>query len=192
MYNFLTPDVLYRQGIPSSRMVLLKAFSSEGFKIFTNLDSRKGMELRDNPHAALLFYWDFFNKQVRIEGRVKLLPRREVQEYFESRPKKSQLSASVSDQSRVIDSRNALIARYQKLEEEHSNDPFLPLPSSWGGFLLIPHRFEFWVGQSSRLHDRIVFRRPSSSAEGRDGHEDDNDRCAKPGEDGWIMERLQP
>lgn len=143
--------------------------------------------MRDNPFGALLFYWDFLNKQVRIEGEIKFLSEAEATEYFELRPKKSQLSAAVSDQSRVIDSRNSLITRYQHLEEKYSNDPVVPKPKDWGGIILIPNRFEFWQGQSSRLHDRIVFRRPSPS-----GEDSDDDRCAKRGEDGWIMERLQP
>ena len=109
-------------------------------------------------------------------------------EYFQSRPKKSQLSAAVSDQSQVIDSRNSLIVRYQELEEKHADSPVLPKPKEWGGICLVPDRFEFWQGQSSRLHDRIVFRKNSSGEDDRD----DKNRCLKPGEDEWIMERLQP
>ena len=131
----------------------------------------------ENPRAALLFYWDPFNKQVRIEGDVSILPDQESREYFESRPKKSQIAAAISNQSSPIQDRAALIQKYKLLEEKHADDAFISKPKEWGGFCVKPHRFEFWQGQSSRLHDRILFRRPAAN---------------EPASDSWIMERLQP
>jgi pyridoxamine 5'-phosphate oxidase len=172
-------------GQPSARMVLLKAFGAEGFKIFTNLCSRKGSELLSNPKAALLFYWDPMNRQVRVEGQALPLPDEEARQYFESRPKKSQLGAAISEQSAPIESRQAMIQKYVDLEEQFSDATFVPKPKTWGGFKIVPERFEFWQGQSSRLHDRIIFRK-STESDQIDG------KLIKQAANGWVMERLQP
>ena len=144
-------------GRPSARMVLLKSFDEkDGFKVFTNLASRKGNELKENPNASLLFYWDVFNRQVRIEGTVAFTSNAESSAYFKRRPKQSQLSAYCSEQSKPIES-------LQKLEEKFENvkqlfeDKDVDRPLNWGGIQLMPNQFEFWQGQSNRLHDRIVF-----------------------------------
>lgn len=144
--------------------------------------------------AALLFYWDPMNKQVRIEGSVEFLPDSEADEYFSMRPKKSQLGAAASDQSQVVDSRETLIQRYNELEEKYADVGKIPKPCTWGGIRIIPHSYEFWQGQSSRLHDRIVFRKSADSNKVRErGYDDDAVVVAGDGEsDGWIMERLQP
>lgn len=124
------------------------------------------------------------NKQVRIEGDVEFLSEDESKEYFSMRPKKSQLGAAASDQSRVIDSRDTLIQKYNQLEEKYADMATIPKPETWGGIRIIPHSFEFWQGQSSRLHDRIVFRLRDNGSEGNDTKAD--------GDGQWIMERLQP
>lgn len=152
----------------------------------------------ENPNAALLFYWDPSNKQVRIEGKVELLPVSESKEYFESRPKRSQIAAAISEQSSTVESRAVLIQRYKEMEEKFSDKTFIPKPESWGGIRVIPNRFEFWQGQSSRLHDRIVFIRKEEGKscenvekdvdkEGKDHSKEGTDASCC-----WIMQRLQP
>ncbi|RWS21715.1 pyridoxine-5'-phosphate oxidase-like isoform X1 [Leptotrombidium deliense] len=173
-----------KDGWPSSRMVLLKSFGDDGFKFFTNYDSRKGKELIENPKAALLFYWDPLKRQIRVEGLVEKLPESEAEEYFRLRPKRSQIAAAISNQSEVIESRDELIKRYSLLDERYSGDEFIPKPSFWGGFKLVPKSIEFWQGQSSRLHDRILFKRSQNTAV--DG------TLVKEAENGWVMQRLQP
>ena len=154
----------------------------ESFRLYFNFISLQS----ENPNVALLFYWDPMNRQVRIEGRAEKLSVEEAKEYFEKRrPKKSQLAGAISEQSSMIDSRQTMIAKYNELEEQHANDPFVPKPENWGGYLIVPKKFEFWQGQSSRLHDRIVFEKVES------GQEVDN-VLIKRAEGDWIMKRLQP
>lgn len=131
-----------------------------------------------------MFYWDPFNRQVRVEGDVEMLPESESKKYFESRPKRSQLAAVISDQSSPIESRECLISRYNAMEEKHANDTFIPKPEHWGGIKVIPKIFEFWQGQSSRIHDRIIFQSDKDPLpEGVKGT-----KVA----DKWYMYRLQP
>lgn len=127
---------------------------------------------KENENACLLFYWDAFNKQVRVEGKVTFLTEQEADDYFKRRPRISQLGAAASDQSQPIDSRASLINKYNELDEKYANTD-VPRPKEWGGICLLPHHFEFWQGQSSRLHDRIVFQK---------SHTDQD----------WKMLRLQP
>lgn len=174
-----------KDGCPSVRMVLLKGFSENGFKFFTNFDSRKGKELTENPQASLLFYWEPLKRQIRVEGKVTQLPDEEASTYFHSRPRKSQVAACVSKQSQVIEDRKALEAKRLAMEEEYKENKLIPKPSSWGGYLLTPHLMEFWQGQTDRLHDRIVFRRLQSG-------EVINPAATKKGTDGWVYERLDP
>jgi pyridoxamine 5'-phosphate oxidase len=155
-----TPD-----GAPSARMVLLKDAGDRGLSFFTSYESRKGTELAENPRAALVLYWHMFGRQVRVEGDVERLPEAESDAYFESRPPGSRRSAAVSPQSRVIGSREEL----ERAAEELAGDA--PRPASWGGYLLVPSRWEFWQHRLDRLHDRFRYSR---------------------GEDGWIVERLAP
>ena len=147
-----------KDGKPSSRMVLMKTFTDDGFTFYTNYESRKGQELEENPHAALLFYWPQLHYQVRIEGSVKRVPEKEAAAYFHSRPKDSQASAMASTQSRVISSREEIVSRHEALLEKYKGeDQVIPKPDHWGGYILTPVVYEFWLGHSNRLHDRIVF-----------------------------------
>jgi pyridoxamine 5'-phosphate oxidase len=145
-----------RGGAPSVRMVLLRGVSSRGFTFFTNYDSRKGGELARNPRAALLFYWPQLDRQVRIEGTVTRVSRRESQAYFQTRPRESRLAAWASAQSAVIADRAALEAAYQAAAARFG-DRDIPCPRFWGGFRLSPTRVEFWQSREHRLHDRQCF-----------------------------------
>lgn len=161
-----TPD-----GVPSVRMVLVKERSASGFVFYTNFDSHKGSELKLNPRAALLFYWDRLGRQVRIEGEVARTDAEESARYIRSRPRASQLSALASPQSRVIENREQLERWIAGLAARHG-EAELPLPENWGGFRLRPRRFEFWQHREDRLHDRLLY------TLARDG--------------GWRIERLAP
>ncbi|XP_044152701.1 pyridoxine-5'-phosphate oxidase [Bufo gargarizans] len=169
-------------GKPSARMVLLKGFGSDGFRFYTNRESRKGKELESNPFASLLFFWEPLNRQVRIEGPVERLSDEVSEYYFHSRPKSSQIGAAVSKQSQVIPDREYLRKKNAELEEEYK-DKEVPKPPEWGGYIVHPSVIEFWQGQTNRLHDRIVFRRPKGEDTGPYTHL---------GEGGWVYERLAP
>lgn len=156
--NAVSLSTCSKEGKPSSRMVLIKTFTDAGFTFYTNYESRKGRELQENPNAALLFYWPQLHYQVRIEGTVKRLPEEESAAYFHSRPKVSQASAVASAQSTVISSRSEIVTKQQEqLDKYKDSDHVIPKPDYWGGYILTPSEFEFWQGQSNRLHDRIVF-----------------------------------
>jgi pyridoxamine 5'-phosphate oxidase len=142
---------------PSARIVLLKDFNESGFTFFTNYESRKGRALRENPFASLLFYWADFERQVRIEGRVKRLNRTESKLYFDTRPFESRISAMASNQSKKIADRKSLEKDYQQLKLKYA-DGKVPISDDWGGYKLIPNYFEFWQGRENRLHDRISYR----------------------------------
>ena len=141
---------------PKTRVVLLKSYSREGFIFFTNYESRKGKDLKENPKCCLSFFWPSLEKQVIIQGEASRLSQEESKEYFHSRPRGSQLGAKASDQSSVIPSRDYLEEKLSQLEEEYK-DQEVPKPEHWGGYLVKPSIFEFWQGRQSRLHDRIQF-----------------------------------
>jgi pyridoxamine 5'-phosphate oxidase len=140
-------------GLPSARMVLLRGADREGFRFYTNRHSRKGDELAANPHAALLFHWQPLGRQVRVEGRISLLPDADSDHYFATRPYESRLGAWASDQSPVIESRAVLLARFEEAQRRFA-DGAVPRPPHWGGYLLAPVAIEFWQHGDHRLHDR--------------------------------------
>lgn len=142
---------------PSSRVVLLKGFDEDGFVFFTNYESRKSIELKKNINASLLFYWMDFERQVRIEGKVKKISRELSEEYFNSRPLESRYSAIASKQSKILTNKNILIKNIKELKNKFDANP--PLPEYWGGFKLFPQYFEFWQGRENRLHDRICYKK---------------------------------
>ena len=145
-------------GMPSARIVLLKHFGAEGFAWYTDYRSHKGQELADNPQAALMFYWYGLERQVRIQGRVEKLSAAEGQRYFNERPVGSRISAAISHQSAVVDSRETLEQAVTELQQQHPEGD-IPYPEFWGGYRLIPSHFEFWQGRASRLHDRFSYTR---------------------------------
>lgn len=146
------------QGGVSARIVLLKSLENGEFRFFSSYDSRKGQQLAANPAAALIFYWPYLERQVRVEGTVERTSRQISQEYFASRPRGSQIGASISQQSQVIASRQELERLAAELEAKLAGGE-VPCPENWGGYLLRPKRIEFWQGRESRLHDRILFER---------------------------------
>ncbi|XP_041670915.1 pyridoxine-5'-phosphate oxidase [Cheilinus undulatus] len=173
-----------KDGRPSARMVLLKGYSNEGFRFFTNYESRKGCELESNPYACLVFYWEPLNRQIRIEGNVERIPFQNSCDYFHSRPKSSQIGAVVSRQSTPVPNRDYLRQKNTELLEKYK-DTEVPMPDYWGGYVVKPYLIEFWQGQTNRLHDRIVF---TKQKEG----ETEMGEFQHPAEAGWVYQRLSP
>lgn len=160
-----------RDGKPSARMVLLKGIDERGFVFYTNYESRKGLDLAENPHAALVFYWAELQRQVRITGPVSKVTAAESDAYFASRPLGSRFSASISRQSSVIASCAELEEKVAEIAARYpAGDP--PRPKFWGGFRVHPDEIEFWQGAKDRLHDRLRYQKQSDGS--------------------WTMERLSP
>jgi len=145
-------------GAPAVRMVLLKGVDERGLTFFTNFESRKGAELRDNPRAALTFHWPILERQVRVEGTVTVLSEPESAAYFRTRPRGSQISAWASRQSEVLEDRAVLDRRVRECDERFAGRE-VPLPPFWGGYRVLPVSLEFWQGRINRLHDRVRFER---------------------------------
>jgi pyridoxamine 5'-phosphate oxidase len=159
-----------REGVPSSRIVLLKGVDGRGFVFYTNYESRKGRDLEGNPRASLLFPWHAFERQVIADGKVSKVTREETEAYFHSRPRLSQLAAWASQQSAIISGRSVLEQSMRAVEQKYAGQE-VPVPPQWGGYRLVPETIEFWQGRRSRLHDRLRYRREKDS---------------------WVIERLSP
>jgi len=153
--NAMTVSTVGPDNKPSARVVLLKSFDADGFVFFTNYESKKGTDLEANPNAVMSFFWPQIHRQAAIYGGVKKTGRAESEKYFKSRPVDSQIAAWASEQSSEIASREVLENRFEEFREKFVDD--VPLPPFWGGFRLIPTKFEFWQGRQNRLHDRIVY-----------------------------------
>ena len=160
-----TPD-----GFPSARLVLLKRHDERGFVFFTNYESRKAVEMTENPRAALAIHWPILQRQVRIEGTVEKTSEQDSFAYYRTRPRGSRIGAWASPQSAVIEDREQLERRVAEYEARYPGDD-VPLPPYWGGYRLRPERMEFWQGRANRLHDRFLFTRTG---------------------DTWTVERLAP
>lgn len=154
--NAMTLATVGADGQPAARIVLLKGVDDRGFVFYTNYESRKGDDLTAHPRAALVFWWETMERQVRIEGTVEKVTAKVSDAYFASRPRGSRLGAWASDQSRVVDDRAELEARLDEVEEQY-DDGHIPRPPHWGGYRVLPTRFEFWQGRPNRLHDRLEY-----------------------------------
>jgi pyridoxamine 5'-phosphate oxidase len=152
-----------RDGKSSARMVLLKQVDDNGFVFFTNYHSAKAQQLDANPSAALVFYWNQLERQVRVEGTVTKTSAQESREYFQTRPRESQIGAWASAQSEVISNRDLLEQRARELEALYFERE-IECPEHWGGYRLLPERIEFWKGRIGRLHDRILYQRQPDGA----------------------------
>jgi pyridoxamine 5'-phosphate oxidase len=168
--NAMTIATANKHGRPSARMVLLKQFDENGFVFFTNYESAKAKNVAENPQAALLFFWEPLERQIRIVGRVEKVTAVESLEYFRSRPIDSQLGAWASQQSSIISARELLEIAFGEMLEKFKNGE-IPLPPFWGGLRIIPDEFEFWQGRTNRLHDRIVYTKKNND---------------------WLIHRLSP
>ena len=166
----MTLSTVAQDGFPSSRVVLLKELSQTGFVFFTSYSSKKAGEIAEHDKVALNFYWPQTFKQVKIQGLIKKTSRKESEDYWNSRPKSSQISQALSNQSQPIGSRAELEQKHEDLQKEYAEKE-LSCPGDWGGYEVTPHKVEFWIGTENRLHDRIVGTKQS---------------------EGWSWKRLQP
>lgn len=144
------------EGVPSSRIVLLKGYDNSGFVFYSNSQSKKGKEIEENPYGSLCFWWPRFERQLRIDGKVELLSKEITDEYFNSRPRESQISAWISDQSEVLKSREVLEDEFHKFKKNNEGEK-IKRPDFWKGYKIIPTEFEFWQGRDNRLHDRFRY-----------------------------------
>jgi len=167
--NAMTLATVGEGGRPSTRVVLIKGYDARGIVWYTNYGSRKGREIAAHPFAALQFHWVELERVVRIEGRVEVTSAEESDAYYASRPLDSRLGAWASPQSEVITSRAVLVANAAKAAARHGLNP--PRPPHWGGYRLVPERWEFWQGRKSRLHDRLRYRQEGGA---------------------WVRDRLAP
>lgn len=170
--NAMTLATADQAGQPSARIVLLKGLHPEGFEFFTNYQSQKAKEMEANPRVALLFFWKELERQVRITGIVEKVSRERSENYFQSRPRGSQIGAWASPQSQIIADRSVIENNIRSTEEIYFKTDLLPLPDHWGGYLVKPQQYEFWQGRNDRLHDRFRY---SLQTDGR-----------------WIIDRLAP
>jgi len=170
--NAMAVSTIDVEGMPDSRIVLVRGLDDDGLTFFGNYNSAKGQQIDANPVASAVFPWIGLHRQVRVRGSIEMLPRHESDAYFASRPRDSQLGAWASPQSEVIEGRDILNQRHAEFAEKFAGVEVLR-PPHWGGWLLVPEVFEFWQGRPNRLHDRFRYRRDDATQD-------------------WAIERLAP
>lgn len=170
--NAMSVATVNNMGQPSSRMVLLRGFSNEGFIFYTNYLSNKGKALAGNAKVAILFFWDVLQQQIRIEGTCEKVTPEQSNDYFYSRPFESRVASAVSPQSTVVKNRRFLEDEFNTALKKASLKKEIERPAHWGGYLVKPNLFEFWQGRKSRLHDRFQY--------------------TKTNKNNWLIERLAP
>lgn len=153
--NAFVLSTVNSNGVPSSRVLLLRDATKKGFSFFTNYSSRKSQEIEVNPNVCMNFFWPEMERQVRINGSIIRLSEQESDDYFSSRPYESRIGAWCSPQSQVIESREVLENKIQELKKKYPNE--VPRPENWGGYTIVPNEIEFWQGRASRLHDRFLY-----------------------------------
>ncbi len=153
--NAFVLSTVNSNGVPSSRVLLLRDATEKGFSFFTNYSSRKSQEIEVNPNVCMNFFWPEMERQVRINGSISRLSEQESDDYFNSRPYESRIGAWCSPQSQVIESREVLVNKIQELKKKYPNE--VPRPENWGGYTIVPNEIEFWQGRASRLHDRFLY-----------------------------------
>ena len=153
--NAFVLSTVNSNGVPSSRVLLLRDATEKGFSFFTNYSSRKSQEIEVNPNVCMNFFWPEMERQVRINGSISRLSEQESDDYFNSRPYESRIGAWCSPQSQVIESREVLEIKIQELKKKYPNE--VPRPENWGGYTIVPNEIEFWQGRASRLHDRFLY-----------------------------------
>ena len=155
--NAMALATVSSEGMPSVRMVLLKGLEEGGYCFYTNYHSQKGIELLQNPKAAILFWWQTIERQIRISGVVHKINSYASDQYFDSRPEGSRLGAIASPQSQIINDRSILEQNYQSAADKSLLEGKISRPDHWGGFVLIPEEYEFWQGRENRMHDRFRY-----------------------------------
>ena len=161
--NAMSLATVDADGRPAARTVLLKYFDNKGFVFFTNLESTKAAQIKENRNVSLLFFWRELGRQVSVRGTADRLPTAETLKYFATRPRGSQIGAWVSAQSSVISSRTLLESKFDEIKRKFAEKE-VPLPSFWGGYRVVPAEIEFWQGRTNRLHDRFLFTRQTDGA----------------------------
>ena len=160
--NALALGTANKEGIPSVRMVLLKGFDQNGFIFYTNLNSQKGKELKENPNASMCFHWKSLLRQIRISGKVSLVSDQVADEYYSSRAYESRIGAWASKQSEELNSREQLLNSILDYKKKYSNKSDVPRPSHWSGWILSPDSIEFWLDGENRIHERLKYNKDNS------------------------------
>ena len=142
---------------PNVRMVLLKGLSEKGFVFYTNFNSKKGSELKENQKASMCFHWKSLRRQVRVLGEVEEVSKKEADEYYNSRPYKNRIGAWASSQSQTLDSRETFISKIKEFEKKYPNQDNVPRPPNWSGWRLMPKEVEFWLDGEGRIHERLLY-----------------------------------
>ena len=155
--NALALGTSSKEGIPSVRMVLLKGFDKNGFVFYTNLNSQKGKEIRENPNATMCFHWKSLLRQIRIAGTLELVDDKKANEYYNSRAYESRIGAWASNQSSELKNRNELLDRIIEFKNKYNDKDNVPRPSHWSGWNLRPSSIEFWLDGDNRIHERLKY-----------------------------------